>query len=127
MTSQQIIDYCLTKPRAYLDFPFGEDVTVIKVKAQRDTGRIFAQIFTLKNEPCATFNCDRMTGEFYRNLYSDTVTRGYHCPQVQQPYFNTLKLDGTIPDGEIIRMIEHSYSVVVAKLPKYLQKELNQI
>ena len=122
MTKNQIIDRCLQKPGAYIDFPFGPDVTVVKVGANGSNGRIFLQAFDLKGEPCVTFNCDRQTGEFYRNIYPDTVTRGYHCPPVQQPYFNTVKLNGTVRDSEIINMIDHSYKTVVAKLPKYIQK-----
>ncbi len=119
MMVKQIIPYCLSKTGAYLDHPFGPDVTVVKVRS-----RIFAQIFQLKSKPMATFNCDRITGEFYRAVYPNTVTRGYHCPPIQQPYFNTLELDGTIPIEEIRRMIDHSYAVVTGKLPKYVQKEL---
>ena len=126
MTQKEILDYCLTKPGAYIDYPFGDDVTVVKVKApSQDKGRIFAQLFFLKGEPMATFNCDAVTGEFYRSVYPGAVTRGYHCPAVQQPYFNTVNLDGTVPDDEMMIMIEHSYSTVVAKMPKYIQKELN--
>ena len=43
---------------------------------------------------------------------------------VQQPYFNTFPLDGTVPDDLIHEMIDHSYAAVVKKLPKYLQKKL---
>jgi len=126
MTHKEILDYCLTKPGAYIDYPFGEDVTVVKVKApSQDKGRIFAQLFLLKDKPKATFNCDAVTGEFYRSVYPETVTRGYHCPAVQQPYFNTVNLGETVPDDEMIIMIEHSYSTVVAKMPKYMQLELN--
>jgi predicted DNA-binding protein (MmcQ/YjbR family) len=52
------------------------------------------------------------------------VTRGYHCPPVQQPYFNTVSLDGTVPDDVLIMMIDHAYAVVVGKLPKKAQKDL---
>jgi len=125
MTQQQILDTCLALPGAYLDYPFGPDVAVCKVKApSQEKGRIFAQVFVLKGEPLATFNCDRPTGEFYRQLYPGAVTRGYHCPAVQQPYFNTVKLDGIVPDEELLRMIDHAYQVVRAKLPKAAQKEL---
>lgn len=125
MTHQEILDYCISKPGACIDYPFGEDVTVIKVKApSQNSGRIFAQLFFLKGEPKATFNCDAMTGEFYRSLYPGKVVRGYHCPAVQQPYFNTVSLDGAVPDEEFPRMIDHSYSTVVSKLPKYAQREL---
>ena len=40
------------------------------------------------------------------------VTRGYHCPPVQQPHFNTVGLDGSVPDEEIMLMIDHAYDVV---------------
>ena len=127
MTQQQIVDTCLALPGAYLDYPFGPDVAVCKVRApSQEAGRIFAQAFVLKGEPVATFNCDRPTGEFYRQLYPAAVTRGWHCPPVMQPYFNTVKLDGSVPDEELLRMIDHAYRVVRAKLPKYAQRELKK-
>ena len=122
MTPIEAIEYCLNKNGAYDDYPFGLDVTIIKVK-----GKIFAQFFKLKDNDMATFNCDRLIGEFYRKQYPNIVVRGYHCPPVQQPYFNTLPLDDTLDDNVIIEMIDHSYEYVVSKLPKYVQKELKQI
>lgn len=113
MTGKGIIAYCLSKRGAYLDYPFGEGSTVVKVKK-----KIFAQVFDLKGEPMATFNCDSETGEFYRLIFPGTVTRGYHCPPVQQPYFNTVRLDGKVPDAELRLMIDHAYNRVVRRLPK---------
>ena len=128
MNHKEILDYCLTKRGAYIDYPFGDDVTVLKVKApSQSKGRVYAQLFFLKGESKATFNCDAITGEFYRSIYPGTVNRGYHCPAVQQPYFNTVNLDGAVPADEIRLMIEHSYSTVVAKMPKYIQQELNEL
>lgn len=89
MVNEQIITYCLSKPGTYIDFPFGPEVVVIKVRK-----RIFTQLFDLKGKPMATFNCNRITGEYYRSLYPNTVSRGYHCPPVQHPYFSTVNLDG---------------------------------
>ncbi|WMJ23192.1 MmcQ/YjbR family DNA-binding protein [Paludicola sp. MB14-C6] len=125
MTPQQIIDYCLAKKGAYIDYPFGPDVVVIKVgKTSERSGRIFAQIFKLKDIDTVTLNCDIMTGQFYRDLLPNIVVRGYHCPAVQQPYFNTFPLTDDVPDELIIEMIEHSYKTVLNKLPKYVQKSL---
>ena len=125
MTLGDIEVYCLAKPGAYLDFPFGPDVTIIKVKApSQEKGRIFAQLFMLQGEPKVTLNCDMMTGDLYRSIYPGKVLRGYHCPPVQQPYFNTVALDGSVPDDVLIDMIEHAYKVVVGKLPKKFQMEL---
>ena len=78
----------------------------------------------LRGEPIVTLNCDMMAGELYRAIYPGTVTRGYHYPPIQQPYFNTVALTGAVPDGVLIEMIDHAYDVVVGKLPKKFQKEL---
>lgn len=115
----QLIAACLQKNGAYMDHPFGPDSTIIKVE-----GRIFAQFFQLRGQACVTLNCDRMTGDFYRQLYEGIVVRGYHCPPVQQPYFNTMPLSGQVPYDAILEMMEHSYATVVGKLPKYKQKRL---
>lgn len=124
MTKEQAVNLCLSKKGAYLDYPFGPDVAVIKVgKTAEKSGRIFGQIFVLKGRDTLTVNCDMMTGQFYRQLYPGIVVRGYHCPPVQQPYFNTFPLED-ISDDMISEMIDHSYRAVVKKLPKYIQKEL---
>ena len=125
MTQQEIIDYCLTKRGAYIDFPFGPDFLIIRIKtSKQENGRTFAQIFELKGEPKCTFSCSREGGLFYREIFPDKVVRGWHCPPVQQPYFNTFTVDGTIPADSIKKMADHAYEAVVAKLPKYIQKEL---
>ncbi len=119
MTHSDILSYCLQKKGAYEDHPFGDNCTVVKVKK-----RIFAQLFMLGGEPMLTFNGDIPTGEFYRNLFPDDVKRGYHCPPVQQPYFNTVNLSGSVPDEELLRMIDGSYKYVVSKLTKKAREEL---
>ena len=119
MTHEKILKYCLAKNGAYEDRPFGEGTTVVKVEK-----RIFAQLFFLKGVPMLTFNGDAMTGDFYRNTYPNDVKRGYHCPPVQQPYFNTVDLTGSVPDEEILRMLDSSYKYVVGKLPKKIQRKI---
>lgn len=127
MTHTEIIDYCMKKPGAYLDYPFDPIFPVVKVKAQsQEKGRIFAQPFMLRGEPKVTLNCTPISAEFYRSVYPDSVVRGWHCPPVQQPHFNTVNLDGTVPDKEILLMVDHAYDTVVAKLPRYIQKELRE-
>ncbi len=119
MTTAQCIAYCLEKNGAYTDHPFGPESTVVKVEK-----RIFAQFFQLNGQDCITLNCDAASGQFYRQMFPGVVVRGYHCPPVQQPYFNTFPLDSSVPDEVIVEMMEHSYSTVVGKLPKYIQKKL---
>ena len=118
MKYSELLNYCLSKKGTYVDHPFGPESDIIKVE-----GKIFAQLFILKGKETATLNCDRMTGDFYRQLFHGVVVRGYHCPAVQQPYFNTFPLDG-IPDELIFEMTDHSYMTVIGKLPKYKQRNL---
>ena len=80
--------------------------------------------FTHRGKPVVTLRCTPESAEVYRGIYPGAVVRGWHCPPIQQPHFNTVSLDGAVPDEEILRMIDHSYAVVVAKMPKYAQKEL---
>ena len=118
MTYSELLNYCLSKNRAYIDHPFGPESDIIKVE-----GKIFAQLFILKGKETATLNCERKTGDFYRQLFPDVIVRGYHCPAVQQPYFNSFPID-SVPYELIIEMADHSYVTVVGKLPKYKQKNL---
>lgn len=118
MQYSELLNYCLSKNGAYIDHPFGPESDIIKVE-----GKIFAQLFILKGKETATFNCERMTGDFYRQLFPGIIVRGYHCPAVQQPYFNSFPID-SVPDELIFEMADHSYATVVGKLPKYKQKKL---
>ncbi len=125
MTPQEILDYCLSKDGAYLDHPFGPESDIVKVgRLGERPGRIFAQIFRLKGQDMLTLCCTERMGFVYRNLFPGAVVRGYHCPPVQQPYFNTLPLTGPVPDDLILEMVDHSYETSVSKLPKYVQRSL---
>ncbi len=128
MTLERIIEYCMKKPGAYLQYSFSPILPVIKGKApSQGKGRIFAQPFLLRGEPKVTLNCTPASALYYRSVYQGSVVRGWHCPPVQQSHFNTVSLDGSVPDDEIIRMINHSYEVVVAKFPKYMQNEIKEL
>ena len=121
MTHEELMKYCLTKTGAYVDHPFGPDSDIIKVKK-----RIFAQLFYLNGEPMMTVNGDAVTNDFYRQIYPGLVKRGYHCPPVQQPYFNTVNLTGNISDDDLLAMIDSSYKYVIGKLTKKARAELEE-
>lgn len=75
MNKEEFVSLCMAKNGAYIDFPFGDDFLVVKVR-----GKIFAQSFMLKGVETVTLNCTREGGEFYRTAFDGIVTRGYHCP-----------------------------------------------
>lgn len=106
--------YCLAKPKAYEDLPFGEIPICYKVNK-----RIFAQLYPDK----ITLKCTAFSGEAFRNAYPGVIVRGYHCPPVQQPYWNTIDLK-RFPSEELPMMIDHAYETVVAGFSKKIQREI---
>lgn len=114
MTEQEIRRYCLAKPKAYEDFPFGQTPICYKVQ-----GKIFAQLYPDR----ITLKCTAFSGQAFRQAYPGIVVRGYHCPPVQQPYWNTIDLT-RFPAEELPMMIDHAYETVVAGLPKKVQREI---
>lgn len=116
MTGEEILAYCLAKPGAYEDHPFGLWPVCCKVK-----GKLFAQLYADK----ITLKCTAFSGEAFRSAYPGVVVRGYHCPPVQQPYWNTIDL-GRFPHEELPIMVDHAYETVVTGLSKKMQRELQE-
>lgn len=114
MNIEEIKSYCLTKPKAVETYPFGDWPICYKVN-----GKIFAQVYPDK----ITVKCTAFSGETFRQAYPGVVVRGYHCPPVQQPYWNTIDLR-RFPPEELPMMIDHAYDTVVASFPKKIQKEI---
>ena len=109
MKYKVIKNYLLNKPEAVEDYPFGPEVAVFKVK-----NKMFALLF-LKNEVASVnLKCEPYKAAALRDVFS-AVTPGYHMNKL---HWNTVILDGSIPDPEIIKMIDHSYALVVKGLKK---------
>ena len=102
-------EYCLTKVNVTEGTPFGGDVLVFKVG-----GKIFA-LASLDDVPGhVNLKCDPERALDLRDRYEE-VQPGYH---MNKKHWNTIELGGRIPDAELRRMIDHSYELVVARLPK---------
>lgn len=99
-------DYCLTKPGATEDTPFGPDNLVFKVG-----GKMFA-LASLDEIPArVNLKCDPERALDLRDRYEE-VQPGYH---MNKKHWNTVTLSGGIPDAEVRRMIDDSYNLVAAK------------
>lgn len=114
MNNAEIRAYCLSKPKSYEDCPFGEIPVCYKVNK-----KIFAQLYPDK----ITLKCTAFSGQMFRQAYPEIVVRGYHCPPVQQPYWNTIDLT-RFPAEELPMMIDHAYETVVLSFPKKVQREI---
>lgn len=110
----EILNYCLQKKGAYVDYPFGVDYITVKVKNSRKNV-IFAEIFVLDRELKLTFSTDEYTAQKLRSDYADIIIRGWHCPPVQAKYKSTVAVDGV--STEILqKLIDMSYDRAISKL-----------
>lgn len=116
MSPDEIRTCCLAKRKAYEDTPFGPIPICYKLN-----GRVFAQLYP--NDYKITLKCTPDMGMLYRQMYPNVVVRGYHCPPVQQPYWNTIHLD-TFPDDELRTMIDHAYDTVLRRFSKKVQQQI---
>jgi predicted DNA-binding protein (MmcQ/YjbR family) len=116
MTRDDALEYCATLSGAVEDYPFGDSVAVFKV-----AGRMFALVL-LDGEPGrVNLKCDP---DFALALRAEhpAVTPGYHA---NKRHWNTVELDGSIDADELREMIEHSYDLVVSKLPRAVRLRLS--
>jgi predicted DNA-binding protein (MmcQ/YjbR family) len=103
----QWLDYCLAKPGAWQDEPWEGDV-VAKVG-----DKIFA---FLGNETAIGLKCgDRETADLLLDRYQGAASK---MAYIGKHGWNTFQLNGIIPPDEIKDLIDTSYNLVVAKLPK---------
>lgn len=118
MAVEDIMEYCKNKHKAIETFPFGDVPICYKLN-----GKIFAQLYPYEYDYKITLKCTADAGQFYRMAYPEKVVRGYHCPPVQKPYWNTIYLED-FPDEELLNMIDLAYDTVFSKLSKNEQKEI---
>lgn len=107
-TREEVTAYCQTFPDAYVDYPFHDDN--------------WAVMRCRRNKKCFVFLCDREGAvwvsvkcnpewiTFWREAF-DSVIPGFH---LNKKYWNTIILDGTVPEEDVKRMIGESYDLVSA-------------
>lgn len=119
MTHTQLEEYILSKPGSWLDFPFGEEVAVYKV-GSKDSSKMFALIPEGKDPATISLKCDPVLAVQLREKYA-TVMPGYH---LHKKHWNTIVTSGELSDQEVTDLINHSYQLVLAGLPKGEQEKL---
>ncbi len=117
MDIENMKSYCLAKKGATTDFPFDETTQVFRV-----AGKIFALVPNDASPPSVSLKCDPTFAEVLRQTYA-AVTPGYH---LNKRLWNTIVLDGGIPDDELEEMVDHSYEQVVKGLTKKERDKLEK-
>ena len=117
MTIDEVRTFALRLPQTTLDQPFGPHLDVCKV-----AGKIFV-FLELDREPSRLgLKCEPRLARILREQYVDVIP-GYH---LNKRHWNTVALQGGVPEDEILEMIRHSYDCVVAKLPREPRQAIQQ-
>ncbi len=115
MTADELRETCLAMAGAIEDFPFSPENSVFKV-----AGKIFA-ISNLTAEPLrVSLKCEPGLAEQLRADHA-AITPGYH---LNKRHWNTVVVDGSVPDAMVRDMIEDSYDLIVAALPRAKRRAL---
>lgn len=109
MNVKELHEYLLSFPHTWLDFPFGEDVSVYKIgHAETGGGKLFA-IVNYDDKPVkVSLKCDPQLAIRLRETY-ETVLPGYH---LSKAHWNTILMTGQVPEDEFKSLVQLSYRLV---------------
>lgn len=116
MNIESLRDYCLAKIGTEESFPFGPQTLVFKVG-----GKVYL-LSSLDTHPLQ-FNvkCDPEEAIEFRDEFPTSVLPGYH---MNKKHWNTVICSGEVPLKKLLKMVDASYELVKASLPKKVQEEL---
>ena len=101
--------YLLSKKCTVKDFPFGPDVAVFKVMK-----KMFALVALEDALLRISLKCNPDEALILRSTF-EAVQPGYH---LNKEHWNTVTIDGTIPEDVLLKMIDDSYYLVIKGLKK---------
>ncbi len=114
LTYEDIRTYALAKPAAVEDFPFDVRTAVFKV-----AGKMFLLCDPTGDPLRFNVKCEPERALMLRDVF-DAVIPGYH---MNKRHWNTVIVDGTIPDDDLRAFIDHSYDLVLAGLSRAVRRE----
>ena len=115
MDIEYLWEYCNSKPFSKESFPFDQEHVVFKVK-----GKMFA-LFSVEQFKSINLKCNPERVIELREKFS-AVLPGYH---MNKKHWNTVIVNEDLSDKEVLKLIDHSYELVVKSLPKKIQNELS--
>jgi predicted DNA-binding protein (MmcQ/YjbR family) len=102
-----LLKHAMAKPGAWQDTPWEDDLVV----------KVGEKIFLFVGGPGSTgisVSCGAEAEE-WRARYPDAITP---APYLARHGWNRVELDAGVPDDELRELVDASYDIVVAKLPK---------
>ncbi|MDX2003329.1 MAG: MmcQ/YjbR family DNA-binding protein [Chitinophagales bacterium] len=109
MDIEQFRDYCLSKRGTTEGMPFGDGELVFKVM-----DKMFALASLDSENFTVNLKCEPERAINLREEYAE-ITPGYHMNKV---HWNTVAMDGSLKESLVRELIDHSYDLIVASLPK---------
>ncbi len=108
--------YLLSKKGAVKDFKVEWDATRYMVG-----GKMFAmQGGDKEHKAIITLKCEPPLGQILRREYPDIIA-GYY---MNKEHWNSVYLDGEVPDDVLKQMIDESYGLIFGGLTRKMQKEI---
>lgn len=104
-TREEAIHYCASLENTYEDYPFRDkNWTVMRHKSNK---KVFAWIFEKDGLIWINMKCQPDWLDFYRNTYPSVVP-AFH---LNKDHWNSIILDGTVPEDVIHDMIRQSHQL----------------
>lgn len=120
-TREEAAEYGLSFPDTYSEKPFHDtNWQLIRVKGSK---KAFLWIYEMEGLIHLNIKVDPQWRQFWRDRYP-AVLPGYHQ---NKEHWNTLRLDGTIPEEEIRRMIAESYDLVMDSPTRRIYEAVKKI
>lgn len=113
MTLEDIRSYCLSKKGVIEDFPFDDKTLVFKVGS-----KMFGLTNIKSSSLAISLKCDPILAAALREEFA-AIKPGYH---LNKKHWNTIDIDGSIPEDKIYSLIDLSYDLVFKGLKK-VEKE----
>ncbi|MGB0167610.1 MAG: MmcQ/YjbR family DNA-binding protein [Luteibaculum sp.] len=116
MNAEIFNDYCMQKKGISQDFPFDDRILVYRVG-----GKIFA-LCEIENFDFVNLKCDPEYAIELREQF-EGIFPAYH---MNKKHWNSVDVQGLVPDPLIFKLIDHSYKLVFNSLSKKLQAEIGE-
>lgn len=110
MTPEELRGFCLSFDAVVEEFPFGPQTSVFKV-----LGKMFALTSLGVRPLTVNLKCDPEDAVRLRHEHEGLVIPGWH---MNKRHWNTVTVDGDLPARLVKELIEDSYDLVVAGLPR---------
>jgi predicted DNA-binding protein (MmcQ/YjbR family) len=108
MNIESLRDFCLSKQYVEETFPFGDDTLVFKV------GEKIFLLCGLDKPDRFNVKCDPEKAILLREEFDD-IRPGWH---MNKKHWNTVFMNGSLSDKQLIDQIDHSYELIISKLTK---------